>query len=137
MRYLIDGYNLLHSTRLAISQSPQPIYELIELLITITQSDPKKKFTLVFDGYSPKYYDYKTMPTHGNIKIIFSMDESADDNIIHRCELAKNKNELTVITNDRSLQMHAKSHNVPIWTIREFEHFIEKKWGDLHDNEGF
>ena len=126
MLYIIDGHNFIHSSHFKFSQE-NSLYEFIEIIQNIANSDPKKKFQIIFDGFPPKNYSYKTLPQHKNLKVTFSLDEDADAIIKRKLDLITNKNETTLVTNDREIQVYAKNLDIQISSIIQFEKFLQQR----------
>lgn len=125
MLYLIDGYNFFHTTNLRLDNL-KPIYSFADILIRVAEKKSPKKFHLVFDGFSPSYYDYKTAPNHPNLRIKFSHEESADSVLGKLLSNISNKNECTLVTNDRQIILIAKENNIKIISNNDFEILLLK-----------
>ncbi len=125
MLYIIDGYNFLYSTNLI--DLHKPVYVLINIFNSIIENDIKKQFLLIMDGYSPNYYNYKDISNNPNLSIIFSYEIPADEIIQQKILNLKNKNEITLVSNDKQLQIFANNNQIKYISIDSFENFLYKK----------
>ena len=109
--YLIDGYNLLYSSfrewieKFGLENARQ-------FLINFLRSY-KRKFIIVFDGRE----EYPSYPMEN---VIFTKGKSADEyikNFIKNCE---NKDEIIVVSNDKSIINYAKMLKVKTISTKQF-----------------
>ena len=126
MHYLIDGYNLLfhgdeskdtlRSKRQTIVQSLQKEFALLHM-----------KGTVVFDGaHEPD--EQSGLSYKSPLVIAYShQGQTADAYILEKLEAAKTPSELTIVTNDKGLSMHARNYGAKSMTIPEFLTQIKKK----------
>jgi len=77
----------------------------------------KNKVTIVFDGYPTMN---NPLCPSGDCELLFSQDESADDRIRHLVEHIGNPRIVVVITDDRSVQFHAKAAGASVMGVEEF-----------------
>jgi len=77
----------------------------------------KNKVTIVFDGYPTMN---NPLQPSGDCGLVFSQDESADDRIREMVEHAANPKIVIVITDDRSVQFHAKAAGASVMGVEEF-----------------
>lgn len=126
MHYLIDGYNLLfygdeskstlQSKRQTIIQSLQKEFALLHM-----------KGTVVFDGtHEPG--EQSGLSYKSPLVIAYShQGQTADQYILEKLEASKTPSELTIVTNDKRLAMHARNYGAKSMTITEFLTQIKKK----------
>ncbi len=119
LRFIIDGYNLVHKIA-KIKDSVAPCAELLFFIYKNKLSgSPKNKVWIIFDGRRPPY-DLDSF----QYKVLFSCDKSADDLIVEEIERAKNKKQIVVVTDDRQLGYRARLLGVQIYSV---DKFITKK----------
>jgi predicted RNA-binding protein with PIN domain len=113
MRYLIDGYNLMHavgylSPRTPLNRMESSRRRLIDWLATHARSRPADQFHVVFDA--------KTAPQRSpdavlqGVTVSFAFGETADD-YLERL-LAEATELTTLVTNDSAIQSVAKRRAV-------------------------
>lgn len=125
--YFLDGYNLLFT----LTSSDKPLIQQRQQIIRFLQ----KKFAalrldglLVFDGRIRRGEESgRSYPSP--LEVVYTpKDQSADAYIIERLEALKNPKIATVVTNDKGLIAHARSHGAKIIGNAEFiECLIAKK----------
>lgn len=126
MHYLIDGYNLIFS----LVESKESLQTLRHRVIVALQKQfAKRKIsgTLVFDG-AHRRDEESGLSYSSPLTIAYTpKGQSADDYIVEMIERAKNPKLITVVTNDRGLAMHAKSHGAKVQPNDEFIHWLKKR----------
>src|SRR5690606_12624787 len=83
--------------------------------------------TLVFDGAHRRGEESGLSYPSPLIVAYSPKGQSADEYIIELIDIAKKPKELTVVTNDRGLILHAKSHGAKIVSNKDFVHWIRGK----------
>lgn len=124
MYYLIDGYNLIFS----LIQSKESLQTLRQKVIRTLQKQFAKREisgTLVFDGAHRRDEESGLSYSSPLIIAYAPKGQSADEYIIELIETAKNPKQIAVVTNDRGLKMHAKSHGAKVQSNEEFIHWLE------------
>jgi len=126
MYYLIDGYNLIFS----LIDSKDNLRTLREQVIQAL----KKKFAakkisgmLVFDGAHRKDEESGLSYPSPLIVAYAPKGQSADEYIVVQIQLSKNPKEITVVTNDKGLGLHAKSAGAKVQENDIFIHWLQKK----------
>ncbi len=118
LHYLLDGYNILH-------QIPELLHRDIDqqrltLVREIERTQPhgsgRNRVTLVFDGRPGPVPPIQSAA----VKVIFSMDRTADERIREMVRKASNAKQLTVVTDDRALQYAVRASGAHILTVSEF-----------------
>ena len=99
LHYLIDGYNAIY----ALAKIPAGTWEkkrdhLIELLLR-EKPQGKNQATVVFDGREGS----GDRSRRGDIDIVFTSGETADDWIIQQVRQVQNPRVCVVVTNDQGL----------------------------------
>ncbi len=124
--FLVDGYNLIFS----LIKSKESLQTLRQKVIHYLQRKfAAKKISglIVFDGAHRK--DEESGLSYSSpLTIAYApKGQSADEYIVEQIQLAKNPKQLTVITNDRGLTLHAKSAGAKVQTNAEFIDWLKKK----------
>jgi predicted RNA-binding protein with PIN domain len=126
MHYLIDGYNVIFS----LIDSKESLQTLRQKVILTLQKQFAKRGivgTLVFDG-THRRDEESGLSYSSPLTIAYApKGQSADDYIIERIEAAQNPKQITVITNDRGLTRHAKSHGAKVEANEVFIQWLGKK----------
>lgn len=126
MYYLIDGYNLIFT----LIQSKESLQSLRQKVVRNLQMQFAKRGisgTLVFDG-THRRDEQSGLSYSSPLTIAYApKGQSADDYIVECIEIAKNPKQITVVTNDRGLIMHAKSHGAKVQSNDAFIHWLEKR----------
>ena len=119
LHYVIDGYTVVrHASFVPRGHAASPAASLINHIRNNRLcGSAKNKVTIVFDGY----------PTMGNpfqhdadFELLFSQDQSADDRIRYLVEHIENPRIVIVVTDDRSVQFHAKAARASVMGVDEF-----------------
>ena len=118
LHYILDGYNILKQMPARNFSEFQEEREYLIHLIEATnpQGSRKNSVTVVFDG-QPGIAGYlKT----SFVKIIFSVNESADAKIKQMVNQAPNKKRIVVITNDREIKFHVRALGAEVKSVEDF-----------------
>lgn len=126
MIYLLDGYNLLFS----LIESKKSLSDQRNHLISFLQ----KQFsyfnlsgTLVFDG-SHRREEESGISYKSPLEIAYApKGQSADMYIVEKIEITQNPRLIVVVTDDRGLASHARSHGAKVQTNRAFLDWLSKK----------
>lgn len=126
MYYFIDGYNLIFS----LIESKDNLQTLRQKVIC----DLQKRFarreiagTLVFDGAHRRDEESGLSYSSPLIIAYAPKGQSADHYIVEKIEAAKNPKQITVITNDKGLRLHAKSAGAKTQSNEEFIYWLYKR----------
>ena len=126
LQYIIDGYNITNHPKFA-EQIPKRFSDsrsaLIQLIKTKKSSSPRHKFWVVFDGYPGESLDNQDK---GNIMVIFSKAESADERIKKLVELIPHPKNVVVVSDDKEIRLFAKSCRAKAESVEEFLSFQDK-----------
>jgi predicted RNA-binding protein with PIN domain len=127
---IIDGNNLIGKIRsLSALQKKDKISarEKLAFIVSRYYSGKNNKVYLHFDGF-------KSLPIKtDNIRIIYSNEKTADDNIKKQIERSKNSRNITLITSDRNLQQFGKVCSCEIISSERFSELITA--GNREDEE--
>lgn len=128
LQYIIDGYNLTNHPKF-VKQVPknsrvQAAEQLIGLIrINRASASPNNKFWIVFDGYPVSGIDNLEQ---GNIMVIFSRRESADDRIKKLVELIPHPKNVVVVSDDNEIKFFARSCGARLESVENFLSFQDK-----------
>jgi hypothetical protein len=111
MRYLIDGYNLMHAWGLAPRGERRGQLERARLnlldRIRFLQGPDAPAVTVVFDSSDPPAHARPERDYHG-LRVCFALDGSADDCIEELVRQEPKPRELTVVSDDHRLRLAAE-----------------------------
>jgi len=126
LQYIIDGYNITNHSKFA-KQIPKRFSDsrgaLIQLIKTKKSSSARHKFWVVFDGYPGEALANQDQ---GNIMVIFSRRESADERIKKLIELMPNPKNVVVVSDDKEIRLFAKSCRAKAESVEDFLAFQDK-----------
>ncbi len=126
MYYLIDGYNLIFS----LIDSKENLQTLRSKVIRALQKQfAKRKIegTLVFDGAHRREEESGLSYSSPLIIAYAPKGQSADAYIVEQIETSLNPKQITVVTNDRGLARHAKSHGAHVQENQPFIQWLNKR----------
>ena len=120
LQYIIDGYNITNHPKFA-KQIPKRFSDfrsaLVQLIKTKKSSSPHNKFWVIFDGYPGESLDNQDK---GNIMVIFSRRESADERIKKLVELIPNPRNVVVVSDDKEIRFFARSCRAKVESAEDF-----------------
>lgn len=126
MHYLIDGYNLLFfgdESKSSLRSRRQTIIQSLKKEFT----QLRMKGTVIFDG-SHRADEESGLSYKSPLVIVYShQGQTADQYILEKLEAAKTPSELTIVTNDKGLAMHARNFGAKSMTISAFFAQLKKK----------
>ncbi|MBN3038705.1 MAG: NYN domain-containing protein [Candidatus Omnitrophica bacterium] len=118
MKYIIDGYNVIHSIeQLRHKRLRSQREELIRLLEAASFRNRRfKDLTVVFDGQkgivAPRIIS--------NIKVVFSKGKCADRKIKEMVESCGFARDIGVVSDDRQIRSYASSSGAKRISVQEF-----------------
>jgi predicted RNA-binding protein with PIN domain len=124
--YLIDGYNLIFS----LIESKESLQTLRYKVIRSLQkhfTSRKISGTLVFDGAHRRDEESGLSYSSPLIIAYAPKGQTADSYIVEQIEAASNPKEITVVTNDKGLSLHAKSAGAKVQPNDLFIAWLHKK----------
>lgn len=126
MIYLIDGYNLVFS----LIKSKDSLQTMRQKVIQyLRKKFASKKITgiLVFDG-AHRRDEESGLSYSSPLTIAYApKGQSADEYIVEQIRIVENPSQITVITNDRALGMHARSEGAKVMANKPFVEWLKKK----------
>jgi predicted RNA-binding protein with PIN domain len=120
MRWLIDGYNLMHILGLVRPRGQRRFAKCRRNLVhwvSKVHGPEAHQVCIVFDGQNSERETVEVLPAGPTV--IFSRDETADD-LIERILEESRSGELTLISNDRRLQQAAKRWGSKVWSCDQY-----------------
>ncbi|GAB4295736.1 MAG: hypothetical protein Kow0098_18320 [Ignavibacteriaceae bacterium] len=119
--YIIDGNNVIgKSTELYSLQSKDKQQARVKLTFIVDRYFQKKKIkvTIHFDGFPAE--PIKT----GNVKIIYSENQTADERIKEQISSSKNRRNIVLVTSDLSLAEFGRKCSCEIMKSEKFTALI-------------
>ncbi|MBF0533162.1 MAG: NYN domain-containing protein [Candidatus Omnitrophica bacterium] len=117
LHYLIDGYNVLHQMPELSGQLDEQRRHLILLIESRRpQGSERNQVTVVFDGRSGYYGRAEASA----VRVIFSLDESADDKIRRMVNESNRVREIVVVTDDREIQRAVSAVGAKVEPVSRF-----------------
>jgi predicted RNA-binding protein with PIN domain len=130
MRYLIDGYNLLHAWGLAPprgARAGQLERARLNLLDRLRQAPGTAgaSLTVIFDAAGAPAGAAAEHDYHG-IRVAFAHDGSADDRIEDLVHRESRPHELTVVSDDHRLRLAAQRHHCKVRRCLDFIEQVQR-----------
>lgn len=118
MKYLIDGYNVIHQiTALKGKRLRNQREGLIRLLETAqAQNKQLKDLTVVFDGKT----EVSAPQMNSSVKVIFSRDGCADKKIKEILERSSFTRDICVVSDDREVRFYVGSGGAKKISVQQF-----------------
>ncbi|MDP2653028.1 MAG: NYN domain-containing protein [Candidatus Omnitrophota bacterium] len=118
LHYLLDGYNVIHKVPALVSAKLEDAREgLVRLVETHRpQGSVNNRVTVVFDGQPGIVGNVRG----GEVAVVFSSGESADDRIKRIVDESGNKRSCVVVTDDRDVQYYVRSLGARVVGVAEF-----------------
>jgi predicted RNA-binding protein with PIN domain len=120
VRYLIDGYNLMH----ALGMAPQPGGLTLERArmrfldwLAVQAAATAGDTCIVFDSKNKRG---EAEQVYRDLRVQFSHGQEADDLIEQMIRAETIPARLTVVSNDHRLQHAARRRGCPAWTCSEY-----------------
>jgi len=113
--YIIDAFNLIYKVD-ELVESPAPHAHLLQFLKSGRLTGSRNnRVVVVFDGH-----DNPDVSGEREYEIVFSGPRSADDVIKDRVTKSKNRSQIVVVSDDKSLTCFVRSEGAKIKSIAEF-----------------
>jgi len=127
MRFVIDGYNLLHAMgRLGRPVGPHGLAKARAALLGLVTSVHDDPVTIVFDARgAPAGVDAEEV--HGPVRVEFATREEADDRIEYLIADDSAPKRLVVVSDDRRLRQAARRRGCPAWSCDDYLAWVEKR----------
>ena len=126
MPYWFDGNNLIGLSASRARSDPQTRRGFLSALSGYARTRGGR-FTVFFDGDDPD----RSMPPPG-VQVHYSAPISTDEDIIRRLEAVRMPAEVTVVTNDRSLQTACKTAGAK---VLNWDGFLSRMKSSLQERE--
>jgi len=120
LQFIIDAYNILnHPSFKAVEKSVSGVQKSLLDFIQAHKltGSAKNKIILVFDGYPPAGEEFSVT---GDVLFIFSRKISADEKIAKLIEESANPRDIMVISDDRQVQLMARSLKARVCAVSAF-----------------
>ena len=141
MRFLIDGYNLMHAVGYVVPKSTESQFHLARLRFLdwladeVTRVGLKTQLRIVFDAQHSK----KNLGSsaHRGLVVQFSFRETADDLIETLLHLETKAADMTLVSNDTRLHQAAKRAGCKIVACSGFVDWLQQPsgWKETPPNE--
>lgn len=120
LHYILDGYNIIYQIpQLTQGKLEEQRKNLVRYIETRSpQGSGRNAVTVVFDGRSDVWSDNEPSA----VKVIFSKDQSADEEIRQLVSRAQNKKNIVVVTNDRDIQYAIGALGAKAMNVQDFFH---------------
>ena len=118
MKYIIDGYNVIHKIVCLQGRRLRSQREGLIGLLEIAQAKIKrlKDLTVVFDGK----LDVLVRPRRSTVKIVFSKGKDADKKIKEMVESSSFARDIGVVSDDRQIRHYAGTLGAKKISVKEF-----------------
>jgi len=123
MHYLIDGHNLIGRIESISLADPDDEMKLISLLKIWASRSRGRRVTVVFDRGLPG--GQKRHLSNGQVKVQFASSRSSADSVLKsRISRAPKPKEITVVSSDRDVVIHAGRQGVATMSSDEFSQLL-------------
>ncbi|MBF0388269.1 MAG: NYN domain-containing protein [Candidatus Omnitrophica bacterium] len=115
---LLDGYNVLQQmpglNSLKLEDGRRGLVRFVEA--NRPQGSYRNSLTIVFDGKE----DILGGEASGEVRVLFSKGETADDLIKRMVESAALPADMVLVTDDRDLGYYCKAQGAQLWSVAQF-----------------
>ena len=119
-KYIIDGNNLIGKIPELKGIEKQLLREKLSYMLERYFYNKKVNISLHFDGFA------NTQIRARGLKITYSENRIADDNIRDEISHSKNPKLITLVSSDNALRDFAKKNSCTIVSSEEFNHLMKK-----------
>ena len=132
MKYIVDGYNVIHKIAELQGKRLRSQREGLIRLLETAQAKTKrfKDLTVVFDGQT----DVLAPRIHSTVKIIFSRGRNADKKIKEMVESSSFARDIAVVSDDRQIRTYVGSVGAKKISVKEF---LKKIYSSCEKNHTF
>ena len=118
MKYVIDGYNVIHQIQQLQGKRLRSQREGLIRILEMAQAKNRrlKDLTVVFDGST----DVLAPKMHSTVKIIFTRGKSADKKIREIVESSNFSRDIDVVSDDRQIRSEAGFLGAKRVSVKEF-----------------
>ncbi|MES2274345.1 MAG: NYN domain-containing protein [Chlamydiota bacterium] len=134
MQYYIDGYNLIF-TLVESKESLQILRRNVIRLLQKKFAQLKLSGMVVFDGAHRKDEESGLSYPSPLIVAYTAKGETADVYIVEHIERSRTPKQITVITNDRGLSLHAGAAGAKVQSNADFIDYLKKKGAKNKDQK--
>ncbi len=119
LHYILDGHNITKQVSAFSFKNLKEGRDSLSSLIEIyhPQGSIKNQVTIVFDGQDNIFYDTQKF---GNLRVIFSVNQSAEDKIISLVTQSNNKSQMIVVSDDKALKFTVRALGAKVLSVAEF-----------------
>jgi predicted RNA-binding protein with PIN domain len=131
--YLLDGYNIIKQTS-SLNQGTlesQRLALVRWIEITSPQGSAHNSVMVVFDGKE----EFFGSSSSGNVKVVFSQGQSADDLIKKIVEQYPSKKSIVVVSNDKDITLYVRALGASVLSVKEFIGTAAKKSRPLSNEQ--
>ena len=118
LHYLVDGYNIVKQAPLLadlpLEQGRAGLLRWIEA--QQPQGSANNRVTVVFDGNQ----EYFGNDVAGDVAVVFSRNQSADDHIKAVVEHSTARSRITVVSDDKGITLYVRSLGAGIMGVKQF-----------------
>lgn len=119
-KYIIDGNNLIGKIADLKKMDKKSVREALAFKLERYFHNKKIEVLLHFDGFENEVIN------RSGIKIIYSNNKTADDNIRDEISNSKNPKLLTLVSSDHALQDYARKNSCSVITSENFNRDMNK-----------
>ena len=118
VHFILDGYNVIQRVSALVSPKLETSRDNLIKFITKArpQGSPNNPVTIVFDGQSGLGERLNVT----GVQVVFSSDDSADEEIKRIVAEAKNRKNITVVTDDRAIQYYVRALGANVVSVYDF-----------------
>lgn len=121
MKFLIDGYNLMHAVGLASRAMPAAKFERARTKLLDWLADgvnDRAEIRVVFDAQKAPARSAESV--HRGVRVRFAFDQTADDLIEELIAAERKPKSLTVVSNDSQVREAARRGGCTVFACEEF-----------------
>ncbi|HOV21317.1 MAG TPA: NYN domain-containing protein [bacterium] len=124
MKYLIDGYNVIKSSYLGKEGDLKGKLSLYQILDNYKANHLSVIFSVVLDGFNTSDFPFLR---DKRIKTFFSGEITADEYIKKILEKGKRNEEITVVSDDKQVQISSKLFGCNVMSVDTFLNTVNPK----------
>lgn len=130
MKYIIDGYNIIHKIDYLRDKRLRSQREGLIRLLEIAQAQNRrlKDLTVIFDGKA----NILALPVHSAVKVVFSKGKCADKEIKEIVQCSNYARDIGVVSDDREIRSYARTLGAKKISVKEFLKMVFASFGEQH-----
>ncbi len=119
LHYILDGYNIIKQSEKLSKRKLESEREALAALLAGQRphGSSNNRITVVYDGVAGMFSEGGRP---AGIKVVFSQDGSADDTIKALVDRARHKNDIVVVSDDRSLRYYVRALGARVLGVKAF-----------------